>query len=391
MLFSILLIVLLGLIANKLFEMIKLPGLLGLIVVGACIGPFGFNLLDENMINISADIRMIALIIILLRAGLGLNKDVLKRVGKTAIRMSIIPCLIEGPLVMLASHYLLNLAWVEAGMLGFIVAAVSPAVIVPAMLKMKEDGYGMKKGVPVIILAAASVDDVIAITLFTSFMTMGLKDGGSIWMQVGSIPFQIAGGIILGLAAGWLFVKVDQFRGKKFTNNEKLGYFMMLSIILVLLGEYLGLAGLLGVMTLGFYLFEYGSDISEHFAKSLNSAWFFAKIFLFVLIGAQVNITLALGAGLIGALIVVIGLVGRSIGVFISLRGSELNAKERLFCAIAYLPKATVQAAIGGIPLAMGFGSGELILAMAVLSVVITAPIGSAGIKFFGPRLLEKG
>lgn len=387
---SIVLILLLGILANKIFNFIKLPGLLGMILVGILIGPYGFNLLDNSILNNSSDIRMLALIVILLRAGLGLNREILDKVGKIAIKMSAIPCLFEGFTITLVSYKLLHLPFLEAGMLGFIVAAVSPAVVVPSMLYLREKNFGMKKGIPIIILAGASVDDVFAITLFTTFLGLSLNTKSTISMQLLQIPIQVIGGILIGIAFGYMLYKIYRYKNIKLNDMEKLAILIISALIIVIIGDIINIAGLLGVMTLGFILLEKANDYASSFEKELNKVWFFAQIFLFVLIGAEVNIHVAWKAGLIGALIIFIGLIARSIGVIIALGGSNLNFKEKVFCTVAYSPKATVQAAIGGIPLAMGIESGNLILAIAVLAVIITAPLGAVGIKLLAPVLLEK-
>ncbi len=390
-LFSIIMILLFGLIANRLFQSIKLPGILGMILVGIVLGPYVSNRLDMEILSLSKDIRMLALIIILLRAGLGLNKDSLKRVGAVALRMTAIPCILEGLTIMGIAHYLLGLSLVDAGMLGFIIAAVSPAVVVPAMISLKEKGLGIKKGVPIIILAGASADDIFAITLFYSFLSMAISGSqASLLSQIAKIPIEIIGGILLGILLGYalsIFFKKSRIRLRE---TEEILILIIAAIGMTLVGEKVHIAGLLAVMTAGFVILEKSSKQAEKLSIALSHIWVCAEIFLFVLIGAEVNIHVALQAGLLGVLIIIIGLMGRSIGVFIATSHSHLNWKERLFCAIAYMPKATVQAAIGGIPLAAGAATGDTILALAVMAIVITAPLGAVGIKLSAPILLEK-
>ncbi len=390
MLNSIMLILLLGTVASKIFQKIKLPGLLGMILVGVLIGPYGYRLLDpKSILNNSASIRMLALIIILLRAGLGLDKDTLKRVGRPAIRMSAIPCLLEGFTITFVANKLLKLPILEAGMLGFIIAAVSPAVVVPSMLYFKEKGLGAKKGIPTIVLAGASIDDVFAITIFTSFLGMAKDNDEGILSQIIKIPIEIIGGILLGAISGYILYKVFSLVKLGLSELEKLIILISTAIAIVIIGDAIHISGLLAVMTLGFTLLNKDRKIASELEGKLNKIWSFAQIFLFVLIGAEVNIKVAMEAGIIGIIVIVIGLIGRSIGVIIALRGSELNVKEKIFCAIAYMPKATVQAAIGGIPLAAGISSGGIILAIAVLAIMITAPIGLIGINLSGPKLLD--
>jgi solute carrier family 9B (sodium/hydrogen exchanger), member 1/2 len=388
---SIMFILLFGLLANKLFSKLKLPGLLGMILVGILLGPHGMKLLDNSIMDNSSQIRSIALIIILLRAGLGLNKEMLKKVGKVSIKMSAIPCLCEGFLILFAAMKILHLPLAEAGMLAFIIAAVSPAVVVPAMIQLKEKKLGIKKGVPILILAGSSIDDIFAITIFTIFLGMGTKKSvsTSITSQLVKIPVEILGGIILGAMAAYVLVLLFKSQVLKNSSLEKLCIVLIAAFAVYTIGQSINVSGLLSVMTIGFILLEKIEKEAKELEKGLNKIWFFAQIFLFVLIGAEVNISVAFGAGLAGIAVIIIGLVGRTIGVMISLAGSHLNTKERFFCSIAYIPKATVQAAIGGIPLASGVASGELILAIAVLAIIITAPLGAIGISVSAPRLLE--
>ena len=390
MLASVILILVLGIVADRLFRWLKLPGLLGMILVGILLGPSGLDLLDDAIITISSDLRMIALIVILLRAGLGLDRDTLRRVGGIAVRMSALPCLFEGAAVTLAARAILGLPWAEAGVLGFVLAAVSPAVVVPSMLALRERGLGMDKGIPVLILAASSVDDVFAITLFGVFLTLALQSGQvALFAHLAKIPLQVVGGIALGLAAGWLLSRLFARQRPSLQHPERLGLLLAAAMGTVLIGEWVQIAGLLAVMTLGLVLSERNEEIAHGMASALDAVWFFAQIALFVLIGAAVDVRVAWQAGLLGLTVIAIGLVGRGLGVALALWRSNLTLRERLFCAIAYLPKATVQAAVGGVPLAMGVGSGALILAIAVLAIIITAPLGALGISLAAPRLLH--
>lgn len=388
MVLSLLLIVVFGMLVGKLFEKLNLPGLLGMIVVGVVIGPHGLDWLDASLLENAVDIRLIALVIILLRAGLGLEKSLLQRVGAVAIKMSVIPCVLEGFTVMAVSHWLLRLPLAEAGLLGFIIATVSPAVIVPAMLHLKEQGWGMKRGVPIIILAGASVDDVFAITLFTVFLDLATQAEQSLFSHLICLPLKIAGGILLGVVLGWGLAML--FRRLPIPHLERVGITVAGAFAALLLGEQLQLAGLLGVMTLGFLLQEQVAQQAAQLEATLGRVWFFAQIFLFVLIGAEVDLGVAWQAGMLGVAIIAAGLVARGIGVFLALWRSELTVKERCFAVLAYLPKATAQAAIGGIPLALGIASGATMLAVAVLAVVITASLGAIAIKAAAPRLLTQ-
>ena len=385
-------ILLLGLLANKLFEKLKLPGLLGMIILGIIIGPYGFNLIGKDILNASADLRKIALIIILLRAGLGLNKNDLKRVGKPALKMSCIPGLIEGFFIAVASVKFLGFSFIQGGMLGFIIAAVSPAVVVPSMLKLMENNMGTDKGIPTLILAGASIDDVFAITIFSGFL--GLYSGShmNIGIQLLNIPLSILLGILFGAIIG--FVVVKMFNKYNIKDAKKVLLILGLSILLTelenLLKTKLSMASLLGVMTIGFIIIEKIPKVGEKLAGKFNEIWVFAEILLFVLVGAEVNVGIALNAGKIGIIVLLIGLLGRSIGVIISLLNTELNWKEKIFCIISYIPKATVQAAMGAVPLSLGVESGDIILAIAVLSILITAPLGAIGINISANYLLNK-
>jgi len=387
---SLAVILLLGLPARKIFEKLKLPGLIGMLVLGVIIGPYGFNMLQEDMLKISGDLRGIALIIILLRAGFGIDKDDLKKIGITALKMSCIPGLIEGLFIAAASMYFLGFTFSQGGMLGFIIAAVSPAVVVPAMLELTENNLGTKKGIPALILAGASIDDVFAITIFTAFLGLYSGSNINIGMQLLNIPVSIISGIIAGVLIG--FVLMGIFNRYHIRDTKKvllvLGFSILLNQLEAVLKTKLQIASLLGVMAIGFIIAEKSSNIGERLSDKFNKIWILAEVLLFVLVGALVDVNVALKAGITGIIIIFIGLTGRSIGVIVSLIGTEYNWKERLFCVIAYIPKATVQAAMGAVPLSMGVESGDIILAVAVLSVLITAPLGAIGIHYSAEKLL---
>lgn len=392
MITSLGLVTLLGLLANALFTKLKLPGLLGMLLLGVVLGPYALDMLDDNLLLVSADFRKIALIIILLRAGLGISKDQLNRVGKTALKMSFIPGVIEGLTIMMVSGPLLGFSRIEGGILGFIIAAVSPAVVVPQMIAFHEMRLGTKKAIPTLILASASIDDVVAITIFSAFLGLYSGEHVNIGIEIFSIPVSIILGILTGLILGMVLVKV--FERYHIRDTKKvlmiLGVAIMITALENALKSKIEIAGLLGVMTIGFILLEKRPVVAKRLAVKFGKVWIFAEILLFVLVGAQVNISVAVNAGLKGILLIAAGLVGRSIGVLISTQGTNLNFKERLFCVIAYIPKATVQAAIGGVPLMLGVASGDLILAMAVLSIIITAPLGAFGIHLTAPKWLER-
>jgi NhaP-type Na+/H+ or K+/H+ antiporter len=393
MLLNLAIIVILALLANWCCEQVKIPGLLGMILIGILFGPYGVphcNLISPLISEMSAELRTGALIIILIRAGLGLDRKTLNKVGIPALKMSCIPCLVEGTTVTLIAHFLLKLGWASAGMLGFIIAAVSPAVVVPQMLDIKTKGYGKEREVPTLILAGASIDDVFAITIFGIFLAAGMGEAINIATQFIMVPLGIIAGILIGLLAGYLLVKF--FAKFAMRDTKKMLLFLVVAILLHALDNFKNIfpiAVLLGVMAMGFMLLELDSKRAHNLAKKFNKLWLFAEILLFVLIGAQVNIKVAFDAGLWGIIIIAGGLCARSLGVWLALLRSKLNGNEKLFCIFSYIPKATVQAAIGAIPLSMGVKGGELILAIAVLSIIITAPLGASLIRSTHTRLLE--
>lgn len=387
---SLAIILLLGLPANRFFENMRMPGLLGMLILGIIIGPYGLNWIRLEMINISSDLRKIALIIILLRAGFGINKNDLKKVGTSAIKMSFIPGVIEGFFIAFASIKIFDFSFIEGGILGFVLAAVSPAVVVPSMLDLNKNKIGTDKGIPTLIMAGASIDDVFAITIFSAFL--GLYNGNNIniGIQLLGIPISILLGIIGGIIIGYMLLNI--FNKYHIRDTKKvlliLGFSILFTELENLLKSKISIASLLGVMTIGFIILEKRPEVGKRLAIKFDKIWVFAQVFLFVLVGAQVNISVALDSGIKGIILILIGLIGRSIGVIISLLGTDLNWKERLFCIISYIPKATVQAAIGGVPLSLGVASGDVILAVAVLSILITAPLGAIGIRVFSESFL---
>ena len=378
-----------GWLSSRLFKTIRLPNILGMVVFGiaaaAVIGPY----IPDTLWDIEPMLKSLALIVILLRAGLGLSKATLQKAGKTAILMTFVPCLFEGGILSVLFHQLFGFGWQVSGLTAFMIAAVSPAVIVPSMLDLIEQGYGKKNEVPSIVLAGASADDVFAITFFSVFLSLSTAGDVNVIKSIISIPVSITGGIALGAVAGWLLVKYFRRRHEQVRATEKTLVLVMVAVLLVQLGDRFHMAALLGVMTVGFVLLEGAEHVAHELASKLKKVWIFAEIILFVLIGLSVDVPTALGAGLKGLLVISIGLVFRSLGVFISTLGSGLNRKERIFCIIAYIPKATVQAALGSVALQSGVAEGETILALAVLSILFTAPLGLIGIRSFGKRLLD--
>jgi solute carrier family 9B (sodium/hydrogen exchanger), member 1/2 len=391
MAFSLALIVLLGIVSHQLFVRLRLPGFLGILFLGMAIGPYGADWIDESILHVSADLRNIALVIILLRAGLGLNMKTLKMVGMPALFLGFIPAVIEGVVVMFIAVWLLGISLVEAGMLGFIIAAVSPAVIVPKMLSWMELGKGDDKGIPAMILAGASLDDVVAITIFSSFAGYFAGAGLNIAGQIFIIPLSILTGILAGALIGITLLYL--FKRFNIRDTKKILVILASAIFLTnaeeLLRSIIPLAALLGVMVMGFVILERRPSLGREMSARYGKIWVFAEILLFFLVGAEVNIMLVGETGLIGLVIIFAGLIARAIGVYFSLAGTNLSLKEKGFCMLAYSPKATVQAAIGSVPLAMGAPAGEIILTLAVLAIVITAPLGAISMNIAGEKVLK--
>ena len=387
---SIAIIIIFGLLVNFLFEKIKLPGLLGMLFLGVLIGPYCLKIISPDLISASADFRKIALIVILLRAGLSIKKQDLLKVGRPALLMSFVPALFEGLAVAAAAKYFMNIPIIEALMLGFILAAVSPAVVVPQMIYFSKRGIGKENAIPTMLIASSSMDNVFAITVFTAFLSIYLGKGGNLAMKILSIPVSILLGIVLGVIIGLVLCYL--FKKYHIRDTKKVLTILGLGILLTALETYLKdiieIASLIGVITIGFVLLYKIPEKAVKISLKFDKIWVFAEIFLFVLVGSQVNVVKVYKVGAVGILVILIGLVARSIGVIISTGFEGFNFKEKLFCIIAYVPKATVQAAIAAIPLSFFVPSGETILAIAVLAIIITAPIGAIGINKGAKRLL---
>jgi NhaP-type Na+/H+ or K+/H+ antiporter len=393
MAFSIAVIIILGLSADYLFRKMKLPGLIGMLLVGGLAGPYVLELISPEMMGLSSDFRKIALIVILLRAGFELRRDTLNRVGRPALIMSVVPAVFEILGVMWIAPKLLGITYLEAAILGAILGAVSPAVVVPLMIDFMDRGRGHKKGIPTLILGASSLDDVFVIILFTIFL--GMYGGGEvqIWTKIAEIPLSIVLGIVVGLVAGYFLVRIFQrydWRPPKRT-IVVLGVAIFLTWLEEACNQWVPFASLLSVMAVGFIILEKSEPIAHIISQKLRKLWMFAELLLFVLVGAQVNIHVAWKAGLAGTAVILVGLVFRSIGTYVSLFNTPLDWKEKVFCIVSYIPKATVQAAIGAVPLAAGVASGEVILAVAVLSILLTAPLGAIGISVLGEKILDRG
>ena len=391
MLLSIALILLTGLLLGGLFSKIKLPSLLGMIIVGIVLGLHALNLIDESILNISADLRQIALVIILTRAGLSLDISDLKRVGRPAILMCFVPACVEIIGTVLLAPLLLGISTLEAAVMGSVLAAVSPAVIVPRMIRLMEEGYGVDKGIPQLILAGASVDDVFVIIIFTAFTSLA-STGELSPVSILQIPVSIVLGIVAGVIVGMVLVKF--FRTFHMRDSVKLLIILSFSFLLIELQNQLEgivpFSGLLAIMSLGIVIKRKYDILAKRLSGKYNKLWVAAEIFLFVLVGATVDLKYAAVAGVSAVLLVAGALVFRMIGVALCLIKTDLSRKERLFCMVAYVPKATVQAAIGAIPLTMGLSCGQIVLTIAVLSILITAPFGAICIDNLYKKLLEK-
>ena len=391
MLLSIALIILLGLIFGSLFSKLKLPSLLGMIIVGIILSPHALNLIDESILNISSDLRQIALIIILTRAGLSLDIKELKKVGRPAVLMCFVPACLEIIGTIILAPMLLGVTVLEAAIMGCVIAAVSPAIIVPRMINLIENGYGKKHSIPQLILAGAAVDDIFVIVIFTALTSLA-STGVLSFSSFLDIPISILTGILLGVIVGIILVKF--FKKFHMRDSVKILIIFSLSILFVelqnILENYIPISGLIGIMTLGIIIKQKYSSLAVRLSSKYNKVWIVAEIFLFVLVGATVDLKLAISAGYYAVLLIIGALVFRMLGVAISLIKTKLTKNERVFCMIAYTPKATVQAAIGAIPLSMGLPCGKIVLIVAVLSILITAPFGAVCIDNLYKRLLEK-
>lgn len=391
MLLSIALILLAGMFMGWLCKKIRLPGLLGMLFTGIILGPYVLNVIDDSILNISADLRKIALIIILTRAGLSLDIKDLKKVGRPAILMCFVPACFEMAGMILLASRILGISTLDAAIMGAVVAAVSPAVVVPKMIKLMEEGYGVKKGIPQLILAGASVDDVFVIVMFTAFT--GLAQGESVSVKsFVNVPLSVITGALAGLAVGYLLAKF--FERVHIRDTSKVMILLSVSFILVTAEDYFSnvipFSALIGVMAAGVSLQKKREVVAKRLSSKFNKLWAVSEIMLFVLVGAAVDIQYAVKAGAAPVLLVLAVLVFRMAGVLVCLLKTRLNRKERTFCMLAYMPKATVQAAIGGMPLAMGLSCGNIVLSVAVIAILITAPLGAFCIDATYRRFLQQ-
>jgi len=391
MLLSLALIFTVGLILGEIFTKLKLPGFIGMIITGMVLGPHVLDLISSDILNISSDLRTMALVVILVRAGLSLDISDLKKIGRPAILMAFIPATLEIIAVVIFAPLIFGIGYLEAAILGSVLAAVSPAVIVPKMIKLMDEKYGQEKRIPHLIMASASVDDIYVIVLFTSFLSMYSSGDLSVASLV-EVPIAIIVGVLIGALLGYILsVFFAKFRVR---DTVKVMIIMATAFFVIsfeeFINDFIPMSALLSVMVIGIAFLNQSEERALRLREKFSRVWVFAELVLFVLVGTKVDLSVALGAGLFAVLLLFIELSFRLIGVQLSLLKSKLNQKERLFTGISYIPKATVQAAIGAIPLMLGVEHGDLILALAVLSIIITAPIGAIGIDLTYKRLLQK-
>lgn len=397
MLTSLSFIFLVGLAMGAICQKLKLPRIIGMLATGIVLGPYVLDLLDPSILSISADLRKMALIIILLKAGLSLNLDDLKKVGRPAIMMSFVPASFEIIGYLLFAPAILGITRVEAAVMGSVLAAVSPAVVVPRMVQLMETKYGTEKAIPQMIMAGASCDDIFVIVLFTTFLSMA--QGGSADIKAfANIPVSIILGIILGAIVGYLLYLFFEtaYAKKHYVRNSMkviivLGFSFLLIAIEGWLEGKIAVSGLLAVVSMACVLkMKCTAFVSKRLSEKFGKLWLAAEVILFVLVGAAVDIRYTLDAGLAAVAMIFIALIFRSFGVLFCTVKTDLSVKERVFCVIAYLPKATVQAAIGSVPFAAGLPCGKIVLSVAVMAIIITAPLGAFGMDFSYKKFLTR-
>jgi len=390
-------LLILGLLADGLFRRLGVPGLIGMLLVGVALGQSGLGLLDPRLLALSGDLRQMALVVILLRVGFGLNLGTLRQVGRRVLLLAWIPATCEGLMITLVAPQLLGLSTLESALLGSVIAAVSPAVVVPLMLRLIEEKRGTERAIPQMVMAAASLDDIAVIVVNGVLLGLLVQQGAALPAQLIRLPVGLLLGAAAGAALGWLLIRwIARFRPQA---NRQVLLILALSLLLLRLQERINglvpFTGLVAAIALGVVILELRDDLAHPIAAKLASIWVLAELVLFTLVGAQLNVTVAWRSGLAGLAVLALGLLARSIGTLLCLARSEFTAGERLFVTVAYLPKATVQAAIGAMPLmtmqAVGLptGPGEIILAVAVLSIVVTAPLGAWLSAALAPRVLR--
>ena len=397
MLTSLALILLVGLSLSAICKKIKLPGIIGMLITGIVLGPFVLDLLDPSILSISSELRKMALVIILIKAGLSLNLEDLKKVGRPAVLLSFFPALFEILAFVLFAPPMLGVNRTEGALIGAVLGAVSPAVVVPRMVDLIEKNYGTQKSIPQMILAGASLDDVFVIVLFTSFTAMAQGEKASL-LDFVNIPVSIVTGTLLGVAFGFLlawFFETSYAHKNLVRNSVKVIIVLAAAFLLLtaeeILEKYVAVSGLLAIISMAIVLaMRSVPEVTKRLKEKFGKLWLAAEVILFVLVGSAVDIRYTLEAGLGAVLMIFLGLIFRSVGVWLCMPGTNLNRKERLYCVIAYLPKATVQAAIGSVPLSLGLPCGKMVLSVAVLSILITAPLGAIAMDASYQRLLEK-
>lgn len=396
MLASLSLIFLVGLAMAAIVQRLQLPRIIGMLVTGILLGPYVLNLLNPSILGISSELRQMALVIILLKAGLSLDLSDLKKVGRPAVMMSCVPASFEILGFFLLAPYVLGITRIEAAVMGSVLAAVSPAVVVPRMVQLMEQGYGTEKSIPQMILAGASCDDIFVIVLFSTFSSMA-QGGQAHLMDFVNIPVSIIFGILLGIAAGWilsLFFETAYAHAHCVRNSMKvvivLGSAFLLMSVETWLKGIVSVSGLLAVVSMACTIkLKCVTSVSKRLSEKFGKLWIAAEVILFVLVGAAVDIRYTMEAGIAAVCMIFLALLFRTVGVLLCVTGTGLNRKERMFCVISYLPKATVQAAIGSVPMAMGLSCGKIVLSVAVLAILITAPLGAIGMDTTYQKLLE--
>ncbi len=392
MLTSLGLVLLLGMALGALAKRLGLPSLVGMLIAGMILGPYALDLLSDSLLNISADLRQLALIIILTRAGLSLDVAALKKVGRPAVLMCFVPACFEIAGMVVLAPRLLGVSTLDAAIMGAVVGAVSPAVIVPRMIRLSEEGWGVDRGIPQLILAGASVDDVFVIVMFTAFTGLASGGQGLTVRTVAGVPLSILTGVAAGLLLGWLLAQ--WFRLIHMRDSVKVVILLSLAFLLVAAEDALEgvfpFSGLLAVMAAGVGIQRWRGVVAQRLSLKFSKLWVAAEVALFVLVGAAVDLRYALSAGVMAVLAVLGALCFRALGVLVCVSGAHFSGKEKLFCVLGYLPKATVQAAIGGVPLAMGLGCGQIVLTVAVIAILVTAPLGALAIDRSYPKLLTQ-
>lgn len=397
MLTSLAFIFLAGLSAAALCRFLHLPRIIGMLLTGVLLGPYALNLLDPLILEASSDLRQMALIIILLKAGLSLDLSDLKKVGRPAVLMSCVPATCELLAFLLFAPLILGVTRIEAAVMGAVLAAVSPAVVVPRMVQLMDQRLGTGKGIPQLIMAGASCDDIYVIVLFSTFV--GMAQGGSAhWQDFATIPVSILLGILVGAVVGVglaMFFETAYARRHYVRNSMKVIVVLGVAFLLVALENWLKgivpVSGLLAVVAMACAIkLKSTTFVSKRLSEKFGKLWLAAEVILFVLVGAAVDIRYTLSAGVAALAMILVALVFRAVGVLLCMLGTNLNRKERLFCVVAYMPKATVQAAIGSVPLALGLACGQIVLSVAVVAILFTAPLGALGIDVSCRRLLEK-